>query len=78
MQMNHDAIENIELKYLELSDYPDLKEAMIKAYESMPDAYWKEIHIKTLIEKFPAGQVVIKVNNRFAGCALSVGTGSYT
>lgn len=72
MQINHDAIENIELKYLELSDYPDLKEGMIKAYESMPDAYWKEIHIKTLIEKFPAGQVVIKVNNRFAGCALSI------
>ena len=38
----------------------------------MPNAYWKEHQIKTLIEKFPEGQVVIKINNRLAGCALSL------
>ena len=70
--MNTNSIENIELKYLELSDYPELKETMIKAYDSMPEAYWKEHHIRTLIEKFPEGQVVVKVNQQFAGCALSI------
>ncbi|MEM1138231.1 MAG: bifunctional GNAT family N-acetyltransferase/carbon-nitrogen hydrolase family protein, partial [Bacteroidota bacterium] len=34
--------------------------------------YWKEHHIKSLINKFPKGQVVIKINNQFAGCALSI------
>ncbi len=70
--MNTPPIENIELKYLELSDYQDLKEAMIETYHSMPDTYWKELHIKTLIEKFPDGQAVIRVNNRLAACALSI------
>lgn len=65
-------IENIELTYLTLDDYQDLKSAMIIAYSSMPDAYWKESHIKKLINKFPEGQVVIKVNGQLAGCALSI------
>ncbi|MDW7692964.1 bifunctional GNAT family N-acetyltransferase/carbon-nitrogen hydrolase family protein [Flammeovirgaceae bacterium SG7u.111] len=65
-------IENVELQYLTLNDYQELKAAMIEAYKSMPNSYWKEEHIKSLIEKFPDGQVVIKVNNELAGCALSI------
>ncbi|MFV0365748.1 MAG: GNAT family N-acetyltransferase [Mangrovibacterium sp.] len=65
-------IKNIELAYLSLDDYEELKEAMIASYTAMPDAYWKEPQIKTLLEKFPEGQVVIKVNNQIAGCALSI------
>ena len=70
--MNNETIENIELKFLTLDDYQELKEAMIVAYKNMPDAYWKEHHIKTLIDKFPEGQVVVKINNQIAGCALSI------
>ncbi|TMM31269.1 GNAT family N-acetyltransferase [Polaribacter aestuariivivens] len=65
-------IENIELHYLTLDDYNQLKEAMIEVYASMPDSYWRENQIKSLIEKFPEGQVVIKINNELAGCALSI------
>lgn len=65
-------IENIELKYLELKDYQELKTAMISAYTNMPDSYWKEHHIESLINKFPEGQVVIKINGQLAGCALSI------
>ena len=65
-------IENIELNYLKFSDYKELKAAMIEAYSSMPDAYWKEHHIKSLINRFPEGQVVLKVNGEMAGCALSI------
>ena len=65
-------IENIELKYLTLHDYQELKQAMILSYSSMPDSYWKESHIKTLIDKFRDGQVVIKINGEIAGCALSI------
>ncbi|MFT6198473.1 MAG: putative amidohydrolase [Vicingaceae bacterium] len=67
-------IENIELQFLTLSDYKELKITMIDAYSSMPNSYWKESHIKSLIEKFPQGQVVIKINGVLAGCALSIVT----
>ncbi|MEZ5084641.1 MAG: carbon-nitrogen hydrolase family protein [Bacteroidales bacterium] len=65
-------IENIELAFLSLDDYQELKEAMIESYTSMPNSYWKEHHIKSLIDRFPEGQIVIKVNNQIAGCALSI------
>lgn len=58
--MKTEDIENIELRYLKISDYQELKAAMISAYTNMPDAYWKEHHIESLIEQFPEGQVVIR------------------
>ncbi|MEQ8712391.1 MAG: carbon-nitrogen hydrolase family protein [Cyclobacteriaceae bacterium] len=70
--MNTQEIENIELTYLSMEDYEDLKSAMITAYKTMPDAYWKEGQIRSLVERFPAGQIVIKINGEFAGCALSI------
>ncbi len=66
------SIENIELKYLTLNDYEELKDAMIQAYSNMPDMYWNEQQITALITKFPEGQVVIKIDGKLAGCALSI------
>jgi predicted amidohydrolase len=65
-------IENVELKYLTIEDYEEFKKAMIEVYSNMPNSYWREYHIKTLVDKFPEGQVVIKVNGELAGCALSI------
>jgi predicted amidohydrolase/GNAT superfamily N-acetyltransferase len=62
----------VELDFLTIDDYADLKSAMIKAYESMPDAYWRVNHIQNILDVFPEGQVVIKVNGQIAGCALSI------
>ncbi|SFR52422.1 Predicted amidohydrolase [Robiginitalea myxolifaciens] len=70
--MKISEIDNIDLQYLRFEDYLEIKEAMQKAYASMPESYWKEHHIQTLLEKFPEGQVVIKVNGQIAGCALSI------
>lgn len=67
-----EKIENVVLEYLTLTDYEALKETMIAAYSSMPNSYWKEAHIRKLIRRFPEGQVVVKVNNQVAGCALSI------
>ncbi|MBT5528990.1 MAG: GNAT family N-acetyltransferase, partial [Cytophagia bacterium] len=53
-------------------DYQELKETMILSYSTMPNAYWKEHQIKTLIEYFPEGQIVVKVNSQIAGVALSI------
>lgn len=64
--------DNIELTYLSINDYQELKDTMIDSYTSMPDSYWKAHHIEALINRFPEGQVVIKVNDQIAGCALSI------
>lgn len=72
MAMKMEEIENIELLYLSLDDYQELKTAMIESYTTMPESYWREHQIDNLISKFPEGQVVIKVNGHIAGCALSI------
>jgi predicted amidohydrolase/GNAT superfamily N-acetyltransferase len=69
--MEH-ATQNITLEFLTPEDYDELKEAMISAYRSMPGAYWREHQIQALIDAFPEGQVVIKVDDQIAGCALSI------
>ena len=65
-------IENIELSFLSIDDYQELKKAMIESYTGMPNAFWSERQMESLIGRFPEGQVVIKVNNQIAGCALSI------
>ncbi len=70
--MDIQSIDNIELVFLENEDYQDIKKAMIEAYSNLPNAYWKEHHVKNLIKLFPEGQVAIKVDNELAGCALSI------
>ena len=70
--MKLSEIDKVELLYLQIEDYWEIKDVMQSAYASMPDAYWKENHIRSLLNKFPEGQVVIKVNGQIAGCALSI------
>jgi len=63
---------NIEILYLTINDYQELKDAMIESYQHMPGSFWKEHHINKLLSIFPEGQVVVKVNGQIAGCALSI------
>lgn len=70
--MDLSNIENIELSYLTLDDYEELKQVMIEIYSDKPGAYWSKEQIEKLITLFPEGQVVIKVNEQLAGCALSI------
>lgn len=69
---NKPEIENLELKYLEPEDYQELKNAMIEAYEALEYPYWEAKQVQKLIEIFPEGQAVIKVNGHLAGVALSI------
>ncbi|QOY55634.1 GNAT family N-acetyltransferase [Candidatus Sulfurimonas marisnigri] len=64
--------ENIELKFLNIDDYDEITETMLLSYETMPEAYWKKEQVKSLIDKFQDGQVVIKVDGEIAGCAFSI------
>lgn len=65
-------ITNIELDFFTQKDYQELKQVMISSYYADPNAYWEEHQINALLEKFPEGQVVIKVNGEIAGGALSI------
>ena len=65
-------IDHIELEFLTVGDYQELKAAMIVAYQAMPNPYWTEQQIKSLLTRFPEGQIVIKADGVIAGCALSI------
>jgi predicted amidohydrolase/GNAT superfamily N-acetyltransferase len=65
-------IESIDLEFLSKKDYSELKEAMQMSYSSMPEAYWQLQQLEALIDIFPEGQIVVKVNGLIAGCALSI------
>lgn len=66
------TIKNIELVFLKKEDYKEIKASMQEAYASMPEAIWKEEQINILIDKFPEGQVGIRIDHELAGCALSI------
>jgi predicted amidohydrolase/GNAT superfamily N-acetyltransferase len=70
--MENSLIENIEIVYLKTVNYEEIKSTMIESYPNMPQAYWKENHIKTLNDRFPEGQIGIIINNELAGCAFSI------
>lgn len=74
MTLNKDIqpIENIEIVFLNMEDYEEIKASMEESYANINDSYWHKKHIKSLIKKFPEGQVGIKVNGELAGCALSI------
>ena len=65
-------IEKIELDFLTIDDYQELKQAMIIAYQAIPNPYWEEHQIQSLLTKFPEGQIAIKADGHIAGCALSI------
>ncbi len=67
-----DDVDNIELNYLDISDYEALKEAMVESYTGLSNPFWTRKQVETLINQFPDGQVAIKVNGQIAGVALSI------
>lgn len=65
-------IESVEIRYLKISDYQELKTSMQEAYSNWPGAYWKESHLEKLLSVFPEGQIAVVVNEIVVGCALSL------
>lgn len=45
-------IDNVELFFLKIEDYYEIKSAMKEVYSNMSEPYWDEEHIRTLIKKF--------------------------
>src|SRR5690606_12453929 len=46
--------------------------AMKAAYPNWQGNYWSLSAIENLITRFPEGQIVVKVNGKVVGCALSI------
>jgi predicted amidohydrolase len=65
-------IQKIELRLLTPDDYQGLKESMLAAYENWAGSVWEQKHISRLLQVFPEGQIAIVVNEKIAGCALSL------
>ena len=65
-------MKQIEIGTLQYENFQQLLEAMKAAYPLWSGNYWREETIKKLIDKFPQGQIVLKVDNVVVGCALSI------
>lgn len=65
-------IQKIELKYLSIQEYRQLRSLMEEAYAALPDSAWDRREIQRLIDCFPDGQIAIFIDGQLAGCALSI------
>lgn len=65
-------IQKIELKYLSIQEYRELRNLMEEAYAALPDSAWDRREIQRLIDCFPEGQIAIFIDGQLAGCALSI------
>jgi ribosomal protein S18 acetylase RimI-like enzyme len=65
-------IQKVELRNLRIQDYKELRRSMQHAYHDMEEPYWDEKDIRRLLKIFPEGQLVILVDDKVVGSALSL------
>lgn len=65
-------INKVELRNLQIEDYKQLKTSMLHSYCELDDTYWEEEEIENLLSIFPEGQLVILVDDKVVGSALSI------
>lgn len=63
-------ISNLELRQLEPSDYPRLREVMVESYKPIDDEPWTREQFCRLIEVFPEGQMCIEADKRLVAASL--------
>lgn len=64
-------INKVEVRNLQMDDYAQLAQSFTRVYADK-DVFWTREQIKTLITIFPEGQIVIVVDDKIVGCALSI------
>ena len=69
--MESHNISKVELRNLQMDDYDQLARSFKRIYGD-EDVFWTKAQIKKLITIFPEGQVVIIVDEKIVGCALSI------
>lgn len=65
-------INKVELRNLQIEDYKQLKTSMLHSYHEFDEPYWEEKEIEKLLSLFPEGQLVILVDDKVVGSALSI------
>ena len=70
--MEQEQIDKIELVYLRKEDHSDIVKLMEDEYRHLDDSSWTQEEFYSLIDKYPKGQVAIKINDNLAGFALSI------
>ncbi len=65
-------IEQVEIGSLHIEDYQQLLDAMKASYPGWQGGFWTLKSIENLINRFPEGQIVIKMGGIVVGCALSI------
>ena len=69
--MESHNISKVELRNLQMEDYDQLARSFKRIYGD-EDVFWTKAQIKKLITIYPEGQVVIIVDDKIVGCALSI------
>src|SRR5690606_17138446 len=67
-----ETINKLEVRNLVMKDYLELRNSMVEAYSGIEDAPWKQSEIRKLLSLFPDGQLVVLVDDKVVGCALSI------
>ena len=65
-------IDKIELIYLKVEDHKNIEILMNDEYKHLDDSSWSLKEFTTLLNKFPKGQVGIRIDGELAGFALSI------
>ncbi len=66
------TIGQVELRSLQFDDYIVMKEIMQETYADLPNSYWSDEQIKKLASIFPEGQIMVIVDDKVVGFALSI------
>ena len=69
---HHQKINKVEIRNLQMEDYEQLFKSFYRVYSDGSDLFWTRAQIAKLIEIFPEGQIVILVDGKAVGCALSI------
>ncbi|TVQ68167.1 MAG: carbon-nitrogen hydrolase [Balneolaceae bacterium] len=65
-------IERVELEPLRSGDFEAVQELMITCYPNMDQPSWSSKQLRKLIRVFPAGQMVIRVDDVIVACSFSI------
>ena len=70
--MDITKINKVEIRNLQREDYDQLASSFTRVYADGSDVFWTPAQIDKLIRIFPEGQIVVVVDDKIVGCALSI------
>ena len=65
-------INKVEIRNLQREDYDQLAASFTRVYADGSDVFWTPEQIDKLIRIFPEGQIVVVIDDKIVGCALSI------